>query len=60
MNRGRLALVVLLGLAAVAGSLALSCALGAQHVSLSRALAGQEPDRAILVGLRLQRNHRNM
>jgi cobalamin transport system permease protein len=55
VSRGRLAVAVALGLLALAGAVALSCALGAQHVSLARALEGQEPDRAILAGLRLPR-----
>jgi iron complex transport system permease protein len=55
VSKGRLLLALALGLAALAGAVALSCALGAQRVSLGRALAGGEPDRAILVGLRLPR-----
>jgi iron complex transport system permease protein len=55
VTRGRLALVLLLGAAAIAAALAASCALGAQRISLARALAGGEPDRSILVGLRLPR-----
>ncbi|HET9596113.1 MAG TPA: iron ABC transporter permease [Anaeromyxobacteraceae bacterium] len=55
MSSARLLLAVALGLAAVAGAIALSCALGAQPVSLARALAGAEPDHAILAGLRLPR-----
>jgi iron complex transport system permease protein len=55
VSRARLLLAVVLGLAAVAGAIALSCALGAQPVSLARALAGADPDRAILAGLRLPR-----
>jgi iron complex transport system permease protein len=54
-GRLRLALALALGLAAVLGALALSCALGPQEISLGRALAGAEPDRSILVGLRLPR-----
>ncbi len=51
----RLALALALGLAAVAVSLLVSCALGPQEISLSRALSGAEPDRSILLGLRLPR-----
>ncbi len=51
----RLAAVVVLGLLALAAALAISCALGAQPISLARAFAGGEPDRAILLGLRLPR-----
>ncbi len=54
-RRGRLALALLGGLLAIGGAVALSCLLGPQEVSLSAALAGLEPDRAILVGLRLPR-----
>lgn len=52
---GRLALALAAGLSAVLLALALSCALGPQEISLRRALAGAEPDRAILLGLRLPR-----
>jgi iron complex transport system permease protein len=55
MTRARVALVVALGALAIAAALAASCALGAQPISLARALAGGEPDRSILVGLRLPR-----
>jgi iron complex transport system permease protein len=55
VKRGRLAAVVALGLAAVAAAVALSCTLGAQRASLQAALAGVEPDRAIVMGLRLPR-----
>jgi iron complex transport system permease protein len=44
-----------LGLLAIAGAIALSCLLGPQPVSLGAALAGLEPDRAIVIGLRLPR-----
>ncbi len=54
-RRGRLALALLGGLLAIGAAVALSCLLGPQEVSLSAALAGLEPDRAILVGLRLPR-----
>jgi iron complex transport system permease protein len=55
LSARRVFLVLALGVAAVVGAAALSCALGAQPISLRRALAGGEPDRAILVGLRLPR-----
>jgi len=55
VRAGRLAAVLVLGLAAVAAAVALSCTLGAQRASLSAALAGVEPDRAIVMGLRLPR-----
>jgi len=55
LSSRRLAAVVLLGLLAVALAIAISCLVGAQHVSFARALAGEEPDRAILLGLRLPR-----
>jgi iron complex transport system permease protein len=51
----RLALVLCLGLVAVAASLALACALGSQPISLAEALRGRDPDRSILLGLRLPR-----
>jgi iron complex transport system permease protein len=51
----RLALTLAVGAAALAAALALSCAVGAQPISLVRALAGEEPDRAILLGLRVPR-----
>lgn len=51
----RLAAILLLGAAAAALALAASCALGAQPISLSGALAGLEPDRTILLRLRLPR-----
>lgn len=54
-RRGLLALALLGGLVAIAAAVALSCLLGPQPISLSAALAGLEPDRAILVGLRLPR-----
>lgn len=54
-GRLRLALALAAGLAAVLAALALSCALGPQEISLGRALAGAEPDRSILLGLRLPR-----
>jgi iron complex transport system permease protein len=54
-GRTRLAFAVLLGLAAVAGAVALSCLLGPRSVSLAAALAAVEPDRTILFELRLPR-----
>jgi iron complex transport system permease protein len=53
--RARLTAVLALGVVAIAAAVALSCLLGAQHVSLSRALAGAEPDRTIVADLRLPR-----
>ena len=55
MSGRRLTATLVLGVAALAAALAGSCAVGAQPISLSRALAGGEPDRAILLGLRLPR-----
>ncbi len=55
MRAARLAAVLVLGLATVAAAVALSCLLGAQPISLARAMAGAEPDRAILLELRLPR-----
>jgi iron complex transport system permease protein len=52
---GRAAAALLGGLAALALALALSCALGAQPLSIPAAISGAEPDRAILLGLRLPR-----
>jgi iron complex transport system permease protein len=54
-RRARLAVALLGGLAAIAAAVALSCALGPQPISLRAALDGVEPDRAILLGLRLPR-----
>ncbi|WP_243338217.1 FecCD family ABC transporter permease [Anaeromyxobacter soli] len=51
----RLALALAAGAVAVALAIALSCALGAQPISISAALAGRDPDAAILLGLRLPR-----
>jgi len=51
----RLALALLAGAAAIALAVALSCALGPQPISIPAALGGLEPDRAILLGLRLPR-----
>lgn len=52
---GRASAALALGLAAVALSIALSCALGPQPISLAAAFSGLEPDRSILLGLRLPR-----
>jgi iron complex transport system permease protein len=54
-RRGRLALALALGLLAVAGAILASVTLGPQEISLAAALAGAEPDHAILFGLRLPR-----
>lgn len=54
-RRGLLAAAVAGGVVAIAAAVALSCLLGPQPISLPAALAGVEPDRAILVGLRLPR-----
>ena len=43
------------GLVALAAALAVALLLGAQRISLAAALSGVEPDRSILVGLRLPR-----
>jgi iron complex transport system permease protein len=51
----RLALALAAGIAAVALAVALSVAVGAQDVSLRAALAGRDPDAAILFSLRLPR-----
>ncbi len=51
----RLAGILLAGLAAVALALAISSAFGAQDISLAGALGGVEPDRTILLRLRLPR-----
>jgi len=55
VTRGRVAGALGAGLLALLGALALSCALGAQPLSLGAALSGVEPDRSILLGLRLPR-----
>lgn len=55
MIRRRLALVLGLGLLAVVGAIVASCLLGSQRIALGRAFAGGEPDRAILLELRLPR-----
>jgi iron complex transport system permease protein len=51
----RLLLALALGAVALAAAVALSCLVGAQPVSLSGALSGAEPDRSILLGLRVPR-----
>ena len=53
--RGRLALALALGAGTLAGAFALAALTGPKSVSLGAALAGVEPDRAILFGLRLPR-----
>jgi iron complex transport system permease protein len=55
LSRRRVIVVVGLGLLATVGAAAISCAVGSQPISLRRALAGVEPDHAILLGLRLPR-----
>ena len=54
-RRGRLLLALALGAGALAGAFALAALLGPNPASLAAALAGVEPDRAILFGLRLPR-----
>jgi iron complex transport system permease protein len=51
----RLGVVVAAGVLAVAAALLVSCALGAQPISLRAALAGAEPDHTILLRLRIPR-----
>lgn len=51
----RLGLALTAGALAVAVAIAVSCALGPQPISVPAALAGREPDAAILLGLRLPR-----
>ncbi len=51
----RIAAIVLAGAAALAVALLLSCAFGAQPISVAGALDGLEPDRTILLRLRLPR-----
>jgi iron complex transport system permease protein len=51
----RLVAALAVGLVALAAAIAASCLLGAQPVAFSAALAGQEPDRTILLELRLPR-----
>jgi iron complex transport system permease protein len=54
-RRGRLALALAAGVAAVLAAVALSASVGAQPISLPAAFGGAEPDRSILFGLRLPR-----
>jgi len=54
-RRCRLVLALAAGAGAVAAAVALSCALGSQPISIPAALAGREPDHAILLHLRLPR-----
>jgi iron complex transport system permease protein len=51
----RLVLALAAGVIAVGIAIAVSCALGAQPISLAAALAGRDPDAAILIGLRVPR-----
>jgi iron complex transport system permease protein len=51
----RLVVIVLAGAAALALALVVSCALGAQPISLRAALSGVDPDRTILFRLRVPR-----
>ncbi len=51
----RLAGILLAGAATLAAAFLLSCALGAQPISISGALGGLEPDRTILLRLRVPR-----
>jgi iron complex transport system permease protein len=55
MAARRLLLALGLGAVALVAAVALSCLVGAQPVSLAGALAGAEPDRSILLGLRVPR-----
>jgi iron complex transport system permease protein len=52
---GVLALALAAGVLAIAVAIAVSCTLGPQEISIRSALDGVEPDRAILLGLRLPR-----
>jgi iron complex transport system permease protein len=54
-RRARLALALGAGALAVIAAIALSASVGAQPISVGKALAGVEPDHAILFGLRLPR-----
>ncbi len=54
-RRGRLGLALAAGALAVIVAIAVSASVGAQPVSLAAALGGVEPDRSILLGLRLPR-----
>ena len=51
----RVLLALSAGLVALVLAVTLSCAFGPQRISLAAALAGTEPDRSILLGLRLPR-----
>ncbi|MEI6226985.1 MAG: iron chelate uptake ABC transporter family permease subunit, partial [Deltaproteobacteria bacterium] len=53
--RRRLALALGAGLVALVACMVAALLLGPQPISLSAALAGVEPDRSILIGLRLPR-----
>jgi iron complex transport system permease protein len=53
--RGRLALLLVAGAVALLVAIAVSCAFGAQPISLGGALRGVEPDQIILLRLRLPR-----
>ena len=55
MTRRRIALALGAGLAALCACVAAALLLGPQPISLAAALAGAEPDHAILFGLRLPR-----
>jgi iron complex transport system permease protein len=55
LTRRRLALALGAGLVALVACMAAALLLGPQPISLSAALAGVEPDRSILIGLRLPR-----
>ena len=55
MTRRRLLLALGLGLLALVVSVVAALLLGPQPISLPAALAGREPDHAILLGLRLPR-----
>jgi iron complex transport system permease protein len=55
VTRRRLVLALLAGLVALVACAAAALLLGPQPISLSAALSGVEPDRAILFGLRLPR-----
>lgn len=54
-RRHRLAIALAAGALAVLVAVVISASVGAQPVSIAAALAGVEPDRAILLGLRLPR-----
>jgi iron complex transport system permease protein len=54
-RRARVALALGAGALAVAAAIAVSCVVGAQRISVAAAWHGQDPDAAILFGLRLPR-----